>query len=301
MQLAIALAGVCVLIGLLYFNGRNSSSVEKRDTAAANQKNTTAADTLTSFQWEDLEKDVLLRQNKDTAARLMALKGELEGRGPQQQNLRNLGAAYLRLGQPALAAHYYEKAALLTNASEDWKLAGLYYMEGMKAVSDPENDKATVAYLGKQSVSALQKAIELNPKDIDTKVNLALAHIVLSDYSGGADQVMQGVGLLREVQTTNPENRRSLYLLGMLSIRSQQFDKAKERFTALTQMPRNNDPEYPYYFRYLGEINESLHDVAGARAAYLRYQELVKGNEAMETDARMRLKSLDEHEKDHDH
>ena len=62
--------------------------------------------------------------------------------------------------------------------------------------------------------------------------------------------VMKGVGLLKDVVAKDSNNIQAIFTLGMLSIQSGQFDKAQERFEKLITI----QPFNPEYYFYLGEV-----------------------------------------------
>ena len=80
-------------------------------------------------------------------------------------------------------------------------------------------------YWGQLSRKYYQSALDNNPQLHDEKTKMALTFL--------PTQPMQGVLLLREVIEAAPNNRLALYNLGLLSLQSNQFDKAVQRFEAL--------------------------------------------------------------------
>ena len=78
----------------------------------------------------------------------------------------------------------------------------------------------------KKRVSIFDLALDQDPNLSDVKAKTALTYL--------PQQPMQAVLLLREVVEDDPENVLGLYNLGLLSLQSQQFDKAVARFESLT-------------------------------------------------------------------
>ncbi|MFT6883395.1 MAG: cytochrome c-type biogenesis protein CcmH/NrfG, partial [Marinoscillum sp.] len=60
------------------------------------------------------------------------------------------------------------------------------------------------------------------------------------------DTPMAGVQLLREILEEDPENRETILNLGLLAIRSRQFDRAIERFETLISLD-SSDSESRFY------------------------------------------------------
>jgi tetratricopeptide (TPR) repeat protein len=78
-------------------------------------------------------------------------------------------------------------------------------------------------------------------RSVDVKINEAVAIV----NEGTAP--MKGILMLREVLEENPDNIRAHFQLGLLSVQSQQFDKALDRFNKVIELDDNNMEAY--YFR----------------------------------------------------
>ena len=78
-------------------------------------------------------------------------------------------------------------------------------------------------------------------RSVDVKINEAVAIV----NEGTAP--MNGIMMLREVLEENPNNIRAHFQLGLLSVQSQQFDKALDRFNKVIELDDNNMEAY--YFR----------------------------------------------------
>jgi len=78
-------------------------------------------------------------------------------------------------------------------------------------------------------------------RSVDVKINEAVAIV----NEGTAP--MKGIMMLREVLEENPDNIRAHFQLGLLSVQSQQFDKALDRFNKVIELDDNNMEAY--YFR----------------------------------------------------
>jgi Flp pilus assembly protein TadD len=81
--------------------------------------------------------------------------------------------------------------------------------------------------MGTKAREFLGKALEANPKLYEAKAKMAMTFM-----TSGAPP-MQGIRMLREVAEDDPKNEFALFSLGMLSIQSQQYDRAVEWLTKL--------------------------------------------------------------------
>jgi Flp pilus assembly protein TadD len=76
-----------------------------------------------------------------------------------------------------------------------------------------------------------------------------------------SESPMQGIMKLREVIQKDPNHRLALFNLGVLSIRSNQYDKALERFLKLTQLDGSDWQNYLYLgicYKELGRKEEAI-------------------------------------------
>lgn len=135
------------------------------------------------------------------------------------------------------AAYYAEQAAVLKPGLENFLRAADRYYEAYGF--SVEEGKAKV--LGEKTRTYYQKALELNPDLLSAKANMAMTYV-------NTPSPMQGIMLLREVLDADPTNELALFNLGILSMRSNQYAKAAERFQ---QILRNHPSNTKAQF-YLG-------------------------------------------------
>ena len=105
----------------------------------------------------------------------------------------------------------------------------------------------------------LDRAIAARPDDLSLKNKLAMTIMA-------TEAPMVGVQMLREVLEADPENREALINLGLLSIRSGQYDRAAERFERLLQL---DSMDYEALL-YLAVSWEEQGEKGRAKEAYTR-------------------------------
>ena len=89
-----------------------------------------------------------------------------------------------------------------------------------------------------KAIGAYKKVLEINPTNLDAKTDLGIC------YVEGSSTPMQGIMMLRDVVKENPEHENAQFNLGVLSIKSGQFEKAIERFEkVLTINPKRNEAQ----------------------------------------------------------
>jgi len=140
-----------------------------------------------------------------------------------------LGQVWQQHKQPQVAAYYYLQEGKLENSEKKLTFAAQLFLE----LARKANSEAVQAWLGERAIEGFSKALEINPNNDTTKVNLAECYI-------GTGSTMQGIMLLRDVTEKNPDNVQANITLGQQGIVSGQFDKAIGRFErVLKKEPRN--------------------------------------------------------------
>ncbi|MCF2503517.1 tetratricopeptide repeat protein [Dyadobacter sp. CY107] len=148
------------------------------------------------------------------------------------------------------AAFYAEKAALLSPSVENLVRTGDRYYEAYGFAIEDQKAKN----LGAKTREYYQKALDQNPGLLAAKANMAMTYV-------NTENPMQGILMLREVIDTDPTNELALFNLGILSMRSNQYSKAADRFRQiLTNNPANTKAKF-----YLGLTLVELGDKEQAR------------------------------------
>ena len=109
-----------------------------------------------------------------------------------------------------------------------------------------------------KAISNYTKVLDLNPDNLDAKTDLGAC------YAEGTGEPMKGIMLLRDVVSKNPNHEMAQYNLGMLSVRSGQFDKAVERFKKVLEI----NPQRTQLYYYLGQIYLQEGDTTKALESY---------------------------------
>ncbi|GAB3706275.1 hypothetical protein GCM10027592_39580 [Spirosoma flavus] len=117
------------------------------------------------------------------------------------------------------AAHYAEMLATSQPTEQNLLRAGDLYFEAYTFAVDAQK----TASLGQKTRDLYQQALTKNPNLLSAKANMAMTYV-------NTDTPMQGIMLLREVIKQDPTNELALFNLGLLSMRSNQYERAIERF-----------------------------------------------------------------------
>ncbi|MCF0053035.1 tetratricopeptide repeat protein [Dyadobacter sp. LJ53] len=167
------------------------------------------------------------------------LRGGFEQAGDKDKAAAGLKLSdkFAQLQKFDSAAFYAEKAALLSPSIENLVRTGDRYYEAYGFAIDDQKAKN----LGAKTREYYQKALDQNPGLLAAKANMAMTYV-------NTENPMQGILMLREVIDTDPTNELALFNLGILSMRSNQYSKAADRFRQiLTNNPANTKAKF-----YLG-------------------------------------------------
>jgi tetratricopeptide (TPR) repeat protein len=116
------------------------------------------------------------------------------------------------------AVYYYKKSAQeQDNLAIKIKTADAYY--NLFGITEGRDSKVADA-----CKEILREILTISPSNMEAKAKLGYVTTLTSAAP------MEGVGILNQVLEVEPENRTALFNLGLLGIRSRQFEKAITRF-----------------------------------------------------------------------
>ena len=146
--------------------------------------------------------------------------------------LKAISGKWYELGYPAISGYYAEEIAKIVNSASTWSIAGTTYLIGAKQATEEKTRDWSV----QRANSALEKAISLEPDNLDHKINLALSHV----ENPPKDNPMKGILMLRNLDEQNPDNVKVLVQLGRLSLVTNQIDNALKRLKRAEELEPNN-------------------------------------------------------------
>ena len=187
-------------------------------------------------------------------------------RWEEQGAFDSLVVFYDMLRKPVGSAYFALKNAEKSDSANDWTEAGERFLLNAKYMGDQAQRSNWFA----ESQAAFEKAVELAPEDLDIKVDLGVCMIEGASFLGTPP--MQGIGILKGVEQQDPENVKALINLGYFSIKSGQYEKAKERFDQVLKI----DPEFADAHLYLADLHEKQKDFASAIRDLENYKSLIQ-------------------------
>jgi tetratricopeptide (TPR) repeat protein len=127
------------------------------------------------------------------------------------------------------AAKYAEEIVKIAPTEQNTLLAAdVYYQAFGFALSQ---DKGQI--LAVKTRNYYEKALQNNPHLLKAKTNMAMTYV-------GSETPMQGILLLREVLNEDPNYVPALMNMGLLSMQSNQFPKAVDRFKNVLKIDKAN-------------------------------------------------------------
>lgn len=148
--------------------------------------------------------------------------------------LKSLSGTWYEMGFPAISGNYAEEIANIEKSAESWSMAGTTYALCVKLSEDTKVKE----FCSKRAVNAFEKTISLDPENIDARINLAICYV----DSPAKDNPMQGIMMLRDLNTKYPKNVSILNQLAKLALQTNQIERALERLEASILIdPDNNN------------------------------------------------------------
>lgn len=208
-----------------------------------------------------------------------------------QKKLNDLRKSYLSVSDNEKKIKFADSLATLFRKVNKYDSSARYIgeiaslkPEGINQIKagDAYFDAATFALDQKKSKDLGDKArdyylavLEKEPGNLQVKTKVAKTYF----GNGDPQNTMKGVQLLKEVIKEDPQNEEALFSLGQLSIQSQQFDKAVERFEVIA----GKNPEHLEAQFWLGYSYMKLGEKKQARKAFENTKKLSDDPEVLAT------------------
>lgn len=164
------------------------------------------------------------------------------------------------LRNPSVAAYYMEQAAQASPTESNWMEAANRYYAATRFV-----DEASRPVLFGKATEGFEHVLELNPKNLDAKINLA------SCYVEGSPDPMKGIGMLREIEKTDSNNVNLQLNFAFFSEKSGQWDRAIARFKKVLKI----QPDFIEAYLHLADAYQQKGDKASAIESLKKYVALV--------------------------
>lgn len=226
-QLVVLLLAALLFAALYWGFDTKPASGKVLERSRALQAEATGPDQLVASSVAGLSPDSLL-QFEAYDQQLQAAAGDAQ----KAEALKNLAAFWYRNGSLAVSGLMAEQVAALENSDAAWSVAGATFFEALSAESEP----ARRQFCAKRAVKAFESAASLNTERVEHKVNIALVYA----EQPPADNPMQAVLMLRDLEQQHPDAPSVYNALGRLAIKTQQWERAIQRLEKAYSLDSRN-------------------------------------------------------------
>ena len=251
-QIAV-LAGSSIVIVLLLF-ANTKLPENKEDMESSGHAGTKAAGVIT------LVENSINALKPDQKSLVQKLEAATAVASDKKTAYEQLISTWDSLRQPVAAAYYMEKAALVSPVEKNWKEAGDRYFMAIRFSKAEEHP-----LLYGKAMECYEKVLELNPGDVETRINLA------SCYVEGSTNPMKGIAMLKELEKTDSNNVNLQLNFAFFSEKSGQWDKAISRFEKVLKIK----PDLIDVHLHLADAYKEKGDIPNAIKSLEKYLSLV--------------------------
>lgn len=195
-------------------------------------------------------KETLAQDQLDFITALEVQLSQEENDSIKNVRREELSSSWFKMGHPAIAGYYAEKIAEFNDSSNAWGISGTTFFYGLQSY---ESEKLK-SFCQKRSIKSLEKAISLDPDNVDYKINLALCYVEMPPKDNPMTGILQLVGLNKEF----PNNVKVLNQLGRLAIQTNQLDKALERLSSAEKLSPDNKTTICLLAELYGKKKETI-------------------------------------------
>ncbi len=246
----VAIAAAVALIALLYWGGNTVPPAKKEKVSAPKpavggmpmgEAQIASTDSIITASMQLLDKNV-----SDTVAMIEKEMAGLSDSAQMIEPLQRLSKVLERSRQYPATVYYRALAAKLENSEKSLTFAAQLFLE----LLDHEGDRSMQLWEAAEAIKCTELSLKLDSNSQDAKLAMASAYIQ------GTAQPMIGVQMLLGMVRESPKDIPANMMLGRMSIRSGQFEKAIKRFeTVLEQEAENKEALYFLAQAYEGTGN----------------------------------------------
>ncbi|MCX6310885.1 MAG: tetratricopeptide repeat protein [Bacteroidetes bacterium] len=221
-------------------------------------------DIVSGHSLEDLVANARKSMSADLVAHVNAIEGQINTDRDAIRRVQLYDSLIHFLGQNkqyVYAAFLAEQKVVKNNGSGyDWQQAGERYSSSAGFEQDANNQPA----LFEAAMRCFNKAIELDPKNLDAKVGLGIC------YVEGTKDPMKGISTLLEVVAADSTNVNAQLALADFSVKRNAPDKAIVRYSTALRLR----PDYYGLHLNLAELYEQMGDTATAISHLEKYVQI---------------------------
>lgn len=209
------------MVGLLYSLPKGVVSSESKEATADRMGDTADSSHVASSSSAERQQHAVMALTSEQKAEIDELKKGLAG-GASAEVYISISDAFLKFQRFDSSAVYAGRAADVEPSALNFIRAGDRYYEAFSFAMN--QDKADA--LGAKTREYYQKALDLNPNYTYAKANMAMTYV-------NSDNPMQAISMLRGILEEDPTNEMALFNMGVLSMKSNQYNRAVQRFSQI--------------------------------------------------------------------
>ncbi len=185
----------------------------------------------------------------DVAEQAEALQAEIDQLtgAAQLEKRRELVSLYIREERYDLAAEEQERIAEAENTEDAWVLVGNLNYDWMERQSSADR-----AVFAKRAIAGYQRALEINPDNLDVRTDMAIA------YMYDPDNPMKAIQETNKVLERNPDHVQANFNRGIMLMQINRMDEAVSQMEKVKRLV--NDPDDPVYQR-AERVLEMIRDI----------------------------------------
>ncbi|WP_456425002.1 zinc-ribbon domain-containing protein [Rhodocaloribacter sp.] len=174
----------------------------------------------------------------DVAEQAEALQAEIDQLtgAARLEKRRELVSLYIREERYDLAAEEQERIAEAENTEDAWVLVGNLNYDWMERQSAADR-----AVFAKRAIAGYQRALEINPDNLDVRTDMAIA------YMYDPDNPMKAIQETNKVLERNPDHVQANFNRGIMLMQINRMDEAVTQMEKVKRLV--NDPDDPVYQR----------------------------------------------------
>lgn len=153
-------------------------------------------------------------------------------------------------GKAPLAAYFEEIKYLSSPSDTVWFYVGKNYYQSLGFISHSSEAEAIIA----SAARCFNRALSLNEKNINARIMLASCYVQTQNP-------MLGVQMLKEIEKTDSNNVLLQMQFAEFSIRSNQLDKAIQRYQKALQLDSNKTEIYAYLSEIYLQKKDTLQSI----------------------------------------
>lgn len=187
------------------------------------------------------------------------------------------------LHEHELHLFYTSESAKLVNSEKNLTFAAQMMLDDLRNESNP----AVRGWKGEQAIDLFERAIAINPDNVNLKVGLGSCYVFGKGMAGDPQETMKGIQQLLQVVRKDSMNMQAQLVLGIGGVISNQYSKAVDRLSIVIK----NQPENLEAVSWLADAYAGAGDKPNALKWYQISKRMVN-NPAYSKEVDERIKML---------